>query len=355
MKKMTIVIMIFAIVLSVLTGCNPVVPEKDEESSGEIESATRHESLTVYDSDVTLPESVGFSWYKKPFFRATDMRIPANEIYRWTIFSHSPTDYGYHPTEYLAYYIGDKCGVINSYGDILTDALYSAPYFCPEGPGMVFRDQSLLYEYKTGEIIRGCGHGGGPDRFYYDINSDEFICISGSEGANEALEYDKTAAYIVMEAYMEKSEQYVNFDAYDIDETGKLGLYNNGKLVIPFEYVAAAEICEDVVAMYDGNMWTYFSVDGEVIMVNVPTNDDTFRYYQNVFNENGEQIDTKIYEINAVYSYSCGSVPVKKDGKWGYMDKNGEMIINAVFDKALPAFENRAWVCVDGCWGIIEV
>ena len=355
MKKMTIVIMIFAIVLSVLTGCNPVTPETEENSTEAIEQTALYESYTDLDVDVMLPESVGFSWYKKPFFRATDMRIPANEIYNWTIVSHRPTDYGYHPTEYLAYYIGDNCGVINSYGEILTDALYSDPYFCPEGPGMVFRDQSLLYEYKTGEIIRGCGHGGGPDIFYYDINSNEFICISGSEGENEALEYDKTAAYIVMEAYMEKSEQYVNFDAYDIDETGKLGLYNNGKLVIPFEYVAAAEICEDVVAMYDGNMWTYFSVDGEVIMENVPTNDDTFRYYQNVYNENGEQIDTKIYEINAVYSYSCGSVPVKKDGKWGYMDKNGEMIINAVFDKALPAFENRAWVCVDGCWGIIEV
>lgn len=354
MKKMTI-IMIFAIVLSVLTGCNPVTPETEENSTDPIAQTALYESHTDLDADVTLSESVGFSWYKKPFFRATDMRIPANEIYNWTIFSHSPTDYGYHPTEYLAYYIGDKCGVVNSYGDILTDALFSDPYFCPEGPGMVFRDQSLLYEYKTGEIIRGCGHGGGPARFYYDINSNEFICISGSEGENEALEYDKTASYIVMEAYMEKMEQYVDFDAYVIDETGKLGLYNNGKLVIPFEYVAAAEICEDVVALYDGSMWTYFSVDGEVIMENVPTNDDIFKYYQNIFDENGDCIDTKIHKINAVYSYSCGSVPVKKDGKWGYMDKNGEMVIDAVFDKALPVFENRAWVCVDGYWGIIEI
>ncbi len=354
MKKLTI-FTAFILVVCIFTGCNPVTPVDSENSTEETEQTSLYESYTDYNADITLPEGIGFSWYKKPFFRATDMRIPANEIYNWTIFSHSPTDYGYHPTEYLAYYIGNKCGVINSYGDILTDALYSDPYFCPEGPGMVFRDQSLLYEYKTGEIIRGCGHGGGPDRFYYDINSDEFICISGSEGENEALEYDKTAAYIVMEAYMEKSEQYVNFDAYDIDETGKLGLYNNGKLVIPFEYVAAAEICEDVVAMYDGNMWTYYSVDGDVIMENVPTNDDTFRYYHNVIDENSNCVATNIKEINTVYSYSGGSVPVKKDGKWGYMDKSGDMIIDAVFDRALPAFDGRAWVCIDGYWGIIEI
>lgn len=354
MKKLTI-FMVFVLVVCVFTGCNPVTPVTEENSTEPTEQTALYESLTDYDADVILPESVGFSWYKKPFFRATDMRIPANEIYNWTIVSHRPTDYGYHPTEYLAYYIGDNCGVINSYGEILTDALYSDPYFCPEGPGMVFRDQSLLYEYKTGEIIRGCGHGGGPARFYYDINSDEFISISGSEGENEALEYDKTASFIVMEAYMEKLEQYENFDAYDIDKTGKIGLYNNEKLVIPFDYVAAAEICEDVVAMYDGSMWTYFSVDGEVIMENVPTNDNTFRYYHDVIDENGDCIATNIKEINTVYSYSCGCVPVKKDAKWGYMDKNGEMIIDAVFDKALPAFEGRAWVCVDGYWGIIEI
>lgn len=355
MKKLTI-FMVLAIVFSVFTGCNPVTPKKEENSTEAIEQTAQYESLTDLDADVTLPESEQFSWYKKPFLMATDIHPVKNEIFRGVVYSYTPTDYGYHPTEYLAYYIGDKCGVINSYGDILTDALYSDPYFCPEGPGMVFRDQTLLYEYNTGEIIRGCGHGGGPARFYYDINSDEFICISGSEGENESLEYDKTASYIVMEAYMEKMEQYVDFDAYVIDETGKLGLYNNGKLVIPFEYVAAAEICEDVVAMYDGSMWTYFSVDGDVIMENVQTNGDIFKYnFENVYSETGEYLGTTASELNAVYSYSCGSVPVKKDGKWGYMDKNGDIIIDTVFDKALPAFENRAWVCVDGYWGIIEI
>lgn len=57
--------------------------------------------------------------------------------------------------------------------------------------------------------------------------------------------------------------------------------------------------------MYDGSTWTYFSSDGDVITENVPESTDTC---------------------------SFGN-----------------------FEKALPAFENRAWVCVDGYWGIIEI
>ena len=353
MKKMAM-FMIFAVVISVITGCNPVPSIKEEDSTEPIESTALYESLTDLDADVTLSESDGFSWYKKPFFKAMDIQPLKNEIYSGVVYSYTYTDYGYHPTEYLAYYINDKCGIVNSCGDILTDTLFTDPNFCPEGPGVAFNDQQLIYEYDS-KLVSSHGHGGGPGRLYYDINSDEFICISGSEGENESVEYDKSAAHIVYEAYMEIEDEFEDFISYSISETGKLGLYNNGKLVIPFEYVAAAEICEDVVAIYDGSMWTYFSVDGDVIMENVQTNDDTFKYYQNIYNENGERIDTKKYEINTVYSYSCGSVPVKKDGKWGYMDKNGDMIIDAVFEKALPAFENRAWVCVDGYWGIIEI
>lgn len=348
MKKF-VIFMIFAVMFSLFTGCEPGVVNADEESSTEQESAPLYESLTDYDADVVLPEAVGFSWYKKPFFRATDIQPIKNELYRGIIYSYTPTDYGYHPTEYSAYYIGDKCGIVNSCGDILTDALFTDPNFCPEGPGVAFNDQQLIYEYES-KLVSSHGHGGGVASFYYDINSEEYICITGMEGENEAIDYDKTGAYITYEAYMDIANQYDDYVAYNIDCTEKLGLYNNGKLVIPFEYVAAAEICEDVVAMYDGSMWTYFTVDGDVIMENVQPNSDKITYYERAYKNAYKEVT-----VPCVFSYSCGSVPVKKDGKWGYMDKNGDMIIEAVFDKALSAFENRAWVCVDGYWGIIEI
>ena len=340
--------------ISVLTACNPVVPD-NEESTEFIESTSLYESLTDLDADVTLPESDGFSWYKKPYLKADDIRAIKDCLYTNTIYSYTPNKYGYHSTAYTAYYVEDKCGLVNSNGDILCEPIYSDPIYCGEADGITFNEHWLAFEFSSQTVVAHGGHGGGADKLYYDINTDTFILINGSEGENESIEYDKTGVYITSEAYMEIANQHDEYVAYNIDKTGKLGLYNNGKLVIPFEYVAAAEICEDVVAMYDGSVWTYFTVAGDVIMDEVPVNSDTFKCYETIYSQNGECIDTKTYEINTVYSYSCGSVPVKKDGKWGYMDKNGDMIIDAVFDKALPAFENRAWVCVDGYWGIIVI
>ena len=98
-------------------------------------------------------------------------------------------------------------------------------------------------------------------------------------------------------------------------------------------------------AMYDGEMWTYFTVDGQEIMKNAAPNNDTFQYYAD---------DTLVREM-AVFSFSEGCVPAKKDGSWGYMNKDGKMIIDADFDYALPVYESRAWVLSDGLWGIIEI
>lgn len=359
MKKLAI-FMVFVFVICVFTGCNPVAPVDDEENSTEEKEQTSlYESYTDYNADITLPEGIGFSWHKKPFLRATDIRPVKNELYRGLIYSYTPTDYGYHPAQHVAYYIDGKCGVADSYGKILCDALYTDPNFCPEPDSVAFNEHTLAYHFEMGEVGISGGHGGGIDYLCYDINTDEYICISGSEGDNEALEYDKTEAYIVYEAYMNKymdKLQGAYYDAYEITKTGKLGLYYNGKLVIPFEYVAASEICEDVVAMYDGSMWTYFTVDGEIIMSDVPTTDDTFKYYQFTYDEDGKiTTDTQFSEVNTVYSYSEGKVPVKKNEKWGYMDKSGNMITDTVFDNALPSFEGRAWVCVDGYWGIITI
>lgn len=349
MRKV-VIFMILAVMFSLFTGCGPVVVNTDEELSTKQNETPLYESLTEYDADVVLPETVGFSWYKKPFLKSDDIRAIKNCLYSNRIYSYTPNKYGYHSTVYTAYYVEDKCGLINSNGDILCEPIYTDPIYCGEADGVTFNEHCLAFEFSSQTVVDHGGHGGGVDKLYYDINTDTFILINGSEGENEAIDYDKMGAYITYEAHMDIANQYDDYVAYNIDRTGKLGLYNNGKLVIPFEYVAAAEICEDVVAMYDGSMWTYFTVDGDVIMENAQPNSDTIMYYEREYKNAYKEVT-----VPCVFSYSCGSVPVKKDGKWGYMDKNADMIIDAVFDKALPAFENRAWVCVDGYWGIINI
>src|SRR6218665_2038281 len=57
-------------------------------------------------------------------------------------------------------------------------------------------------------------------------------------------------------------------------------------------------------------------------------------------------------------SSSCTSetllVPVKIDGKWGYIDKNGKITIKPQFDEAQWFQEGLASVKLDGKWGYID-
>ncbi len=325
--------------------------ESHSDNTNDNEPVTRDYSYIILNeseqADIVLPESEQFSWYKKPFMRADSMQAVKDGLYYNSI-------YKYIDTEYVAYYIDDKCGLVNSKGEIICDPVYTDPSYCPHGDVITFNDHYEAFDIETQTFIDHGGHGGGYSDFIYDRNSGNYFLIGGSEGPDEPYDYDESGVYVVYEAYVKADDYYCDFFIEENDEytyyacnkTGKLGLYNNGKIVIPFEYVAATEVSDGVVGMFDGNTWTYFSVDGKAIMKNVPKNNDTFSYFDSESN--------KVTDMS-VYNYSCGCVPVKKDGKWGYMDKNGEMIIDAVFDRALPAFENRAWVCVDYYWGIIEI
>lgn len=325
--------------------------ESDSTNSTEADSTEIYHYLIADSPDITLPESEQFSWYKKPFIDVVEMKAIRDGWYNFST-------YEYIDTQYVAYRYGAKYGLVNSYGEILSDAIYTDPSYCPAYDVITFNDHYEAFDLETQTFIDHGGHGGGYSDFIYDRNSGNYFLIGGSDGPDEPYDYDENGVYIVYEAYVTADGYYCDFfieendeyTYYDCNETGKIGLYNNGEIVIPFEYVAATEVSDGVVGMFDGNMWTYFTVDGNIIMENVPANNDTFRY-NDTFKRNAS---FHVYDMS-VYQYSCGCVPVKKDGKWGYMDKNGEMIIDAVFDYALPAYENRAWVCIDYYWGIIEI
>lgn len=53
-------------------------------------------------------------------------------------------------------------------------------------------------------------------------------------------------------------------------------------------------------------------------------------------------------------SFHDGLAAVSKDGKWGYIDKNGNLAIPLQYDRAMDFREGKAAVLKDGKWGYIE-
>lgn len=243
-KRIGIIICCIAVivVLCIVLGCvfsektnnlnnNDNNTELDSTNSTEADSTENYQYLITDSPDITLPESEQFSWYKKPFLDVVYMQaikdcLCYNSIYK------------YIDTEYVAYYVGDKCGLVNSYGEIISAPIYNNPSYCPEEDGITFNNHDTAFYFETKSFDFAGGHGGGYPYFIYDCNSGEYFLIGSSEGPDEPLDYDESGVYIVFEAYVTDHGYYCDFfieenneyTYYDCNETGKIGLYNNGKL-----------------------------------------------------------------------------------------------------------------------------
>lgn len=55
------------------------------------------------------------------------------------------------------------------------------------------------------------------------------------------------------------------------------------------------------------------------------------------------------------YGFFDGYAPVKKDGKWGYINKDGECVTGYIFDKATPVCDGKAWVIYQGRTGRLNI
>jgi hypothetical protein len=73
-------------------------------------------------------------------------------------------------------------------------------------------------------------------------------------------------------------------------------------------------------------------------------------------------ISQQMQPLTAVHPSSSGALiaeplqllPVRQHGKWGYIDRNGTLIIPPQFDRALNFSEGRAAVKLSGQWGYID-
>ncbi len=86
------------------------------------------------------------------------------------------------------------------------------------------------------------------------------------------------------------------------------------------------------------------------------TNDGAIpeKYYSNYtfYNTEGKQIGS-VYD--EAYGFYEEYAPVKKDGKWGFIDKEGNCVTGFIFDKATPISEGKAWVIYSGRLGKLNI
>ena len=131
-----------------------------------------------------------------------------------------------------------------------------------------------------------------------------------------------------------------------VQKDDKVGFIDkNGKVVIPMIYDWASSFSDGlaIVGIGDWEDLKYGSIDknGNIII--------PFEYGTTVFESD---VDTTFSPD--ISGFSEGLAAVRKDGKWGFIDKTNRLVIPAIYDNANAFSEGFAAVEKDGKWGFID-
>ena len=158
---------------------------------------------------------------------------------------------------------------------------------------------------------------------------------------------------------------------------GKCGYINPaGELVIPCEYgVLSQQVSEGVVWLQEVTGKTngipgagkMKCVDLNLAPVTLTTYDEALPFSDGlsaVSNRQGDGLIAGVIdhtgalvipmEYENIGQCVDGLIPVKKNGKWGYINKENQVVIDFEFDYCQKFQDGLAWVKKDGIWGVLE-
>lgn len=139
---------------------------------------------------------------------------------------------------------------------------------------------------------------------------------------------DSTALTWEIDPQYDNAEYFTDFVAA-VQKDGKYGMINeNGETVLPFVYDCLKYSSFGYIPAETDGEWYYITVDGERIF--------------------GPFEDAESFE----YGYAA----VKKNGKWGYIDKSGMDATAFVYDEAYSVDSDlSAWVRKGNKWSCVSI
>ena len=251
---------------------------------------------------------------------------------------------------------GQKYGVMDFLGKQIIECKY--PQIDVKGRNIyVTKDDNMVEVYDTSGNLTNMSS----DLIYIDIpEKDDYSIRIQTIDQNTTYQICKEGEDDVQEEY-----QYIEYLENDLfvasKSGGNLGIIDlNGDVKTEFKYSSIQIIPNtDLIQMVNTDNITVDFADktAKIItqMANVTiTNNEHFIKLSNsneskYINLNGKEISNiEAYPNNLLFA-------VSKDGKWGYTDKDGNIKVEAIYDKVTEFNKyGFAGVLKDGKWGIIK-
>lgn len=213
----------------------------------------------------------------------------------------------------------------------------------------------------------------GEEKFMFNtdgkiIENKEYVSTTSTKNDNYVITVNENGKYGVNnkngDVLIKNNYQYIEY-AYNkyfiVTNNGKVGILNDeGKAEVDFEYDIIQRIEEtntmQAIKAYDNSTYIYdsnakLSISMEKGSIYIENNiikilSDTDRKY---IDNNGKVLSNKdIYKDNNLFANS-------KDGKWGFVDKDGKQVVDYKYDMVteLNTF-GYAGVKANNLWGIID-
>lgn len=247
-----------------------------------------------------------------------------------------------------------KYGFGNGDGEIVSEATYTKPILKDSSSMIIINEENTgdgacevlksNYYHEKGE---SGGRGGtGYPSYAYNTETGNVEEIYDSNWSDDAPEYFDLYSYGVKKGMNEGGIAVLS------STSSKGSQYLDGYVVVSSSGTKALDVSTDYnVYAVTSNIIMFTKGSGSSYKSN-PISRDSSVYDVMYVDENGGVIASG-YESG--YPFYEGYAAVKKDGKWGYIDTNGYVVVDFVFDKATPLYEGKAWVIYNGKAGKMNI
>lgn len=366
-------------------GDTPIVIKTNEITSGVLDSLVASElaatTISTPESGDTTPTTVEKHvvdmevWAIQPVYEFDDIDVDFETSYTSVSLNYPETPYfcfnnnNLYTATYEGGFIfvkGGKFGFANGIGEVVTEAKYTGVldkfsedslYATTTGVAGKAEQLKANYYHEKEDYYGGLGGTGFPS-YGFNTSSGQIEEVPNSEWNSSSATYFNLYEF-ALENGMEEGSIAVLKSSSDISGSK----YYDGYVIAgEDDYINTIDISTDYSVYAVSENIITFAKYNNVSGTDKYYYDDRSKVYPLVrdqritdvvyVNADGETIASG-YETG--YPFYGGYAAVKKDGKWGYIDTDGNVVVDFVFDKATPISDGKAWVIYNGKCGRMNI
>ena len=131
-------------------------------------------------------------------------------------------------------------------------------------------------------------------------------------------------------------------------QTGLFGVFYQGQMLTDFIYTHIGSYSEGLLAVERDGRWGYINRNGDIVI--------PIEYDASLIDRVYDWRESVYVDRAFAYAASEGFIPLVRDGFWEMRTTTGELVIEpGRFEAIRPMVGGRSWVKKDGLWGLIEI